>query len=68
MSEPLEDLAALPPMLTIQEVAAFLQTSRSSVYREHDRGKIAFTKSGGLTRIRRSELDRYLRANERSAA
>lgn len=64
----LPEMAGLPPLLTVQEVADFLQVHRATVYREADRGKLNLQKSGGLTRIRRSELDRYLRANERTSA
>jgi excisionase family DNA binding protein len=39
--------------------------SRASLYREFARGKLKMTKVGASTRWRKTELDRYLRANER---
>lgn len=59
------EMDALPPMLTLQEVADFLQVHKVTIYKEHQRGRITFVKVGSMTRVRRSELDRYLRANER---
>jgi len=59
------DLDGLPPLLTVAQFAEFFQMSRSWVYREHRRGRVAFLGAGGQTRIRRSELERYLRASER---
>lgn len=56
-----------PELLDNQQAAAYLTVSRSTLYREKQRGKLRCTKVGGATRWRRSELDRYLRANERAA-
>ena len=55
-------------LLTIDETAEVLTCSRRMVYYEHKRGRLAFVKIGSLTRIRRAELDRYLKARERVAA
>jgi excisionase family DNA binding protein len=55
-------------LLTIDEAAEVLTVSRRFMYREHERGRITFVKLGSRTRIKRSELDRYLRANERTSA
>jgi excisionase family DNA binding protein len=52
-------------LLTIDEAAEVLTVSRRFMYREHERGRITF---GSRTRIKRSELERYLRANERTSA
>lgn len=38
---------------------------RTSLYKLHRQGKLKMQKVGASTRWRRSELDRYLRANER---
>lgn len=61
------ETSALPPLLTVQETADFLQLSTKTIYRERRRGKLAFTRAGGSARIRRSELERYLRESERVA-
>jgi excisionase family DNA binding protein len=39
--------------------------SRATLYRAWKRGRLTPTKVEGSTRWRRSELDRYLRANDR---
>lgn len=56
------------PLLDVNEVASYLGVTSRTVYREHKRGRLRFLKVGALTRVRRSELDRYLRAAERDAA
>ena len=55
-------------LLTIDEAAELLTCSRRTVYEEHRRGRLAFVKVASRTRVRRSELDRYLKAREQSAA
>lgn len=55
-------------LLGVDEAAEYLTVSRRTVYREMDRAAIKWTMVRGRRRIRRSELDRYLRANERSTA
>ena len=52
-------------LLTIDEVAERLTCSRRTVYAEHTRGRIVFVKVGSLTRVRSSEVERYLKARER---
>ena len=54
-------------LLTIDEAAARLSVSRWTVYREHKRGKLRFVKVRGGTRVRATEIERYLRAAERAA-
>ena len=56
------------PPLTVDEAAVALSVSRWTVYREHRRGKLKFIKVGGSTRVKPSEIERYLRAAERTAA
>jgi excisionase family DNA binding protein len=41
---------------------------RATLYRLVKRGKLKLVKVSGSTRFRRSELDRYIRANERDTA
>ena len=55
-------------LLTVAEVAALLRVSRSTVYRERQRGRLRFAKVGGSAFVRRTEVDRYLRASERYTA
>ena len=56
-----------PALLTIDDAAQRLSVSRWTVYRLHRDGKLRFVKVRGGTRIRASELERYLRAAERAA-
>lgn len=55
-------------LLTIDEVAERLTCSRRTVYAEHKRGRINFVKVGSLTRVRASEVERYIRAREQRVA
>ena len=54
--------------LSVAETAELLTVSRDTVYREHKRGRITFVKVGSLTRIKRSEVERYIADNERRVA
>ena len=54
-------------LLKIPEVAAELRISRSTVYRFIDEKKIATVRVGGVTRVERTELARFI-ADNRSAA
>ena len=54
-------------LLTVTQAAAYLTCSRRNFYRIHARGGFKLVKVGGSTRVRKSELDRYLRAQERAA-
>ena len=56
------------PLLDVNEAGEYLTVSRRTVYREMDRGQLAWTMVRGRRRIRQSELERYLRANERRVA
>ena len=56
-----------PELLTVPQAAAYLTCSRSQVYALHARGSFKFVKVGGSTRVRKSELDRYIRSQERAA-
>ena len=50
----------------VSQAAEYLTVSRATVYREHKRGRIRFVKVAGSTRVRRTELDRYLATSERT--
>lgn len=54
-------------LLTVRQAAAYLTCSRRTFYRIHERGGFKLVKVGGSTRVRKSELERYLRAQERAA-
>ena len=55
-------------LFDVKQAAQYLTVARSTLYREVARGRLRITKVGGSTRIRRTELDRYLHAQERSRA
>ena len=55
-------------LLDLDETAARLRVSRRTVEREIARGRLALTKVGGSSFVRESEIQRYLKANERRAA
>lgn len=52
-------------LFDVTEAASYLTVSSRTLYREVARGRLRITKVGGSTRLRRSELDRYLRSQER---
>ena len=53
------------PLLDLEAAAEYLGgVSIRTVYRERKRGRIRFVKVGGSTFVRKSELDRYLKASE----
>jgi excisionase family DNA binding protein len=53
------------PLLTIPEVAAILKCRPWTVYSEIRKKRLKKTKVGRLTRVRQSELERYLFAKTR---
>lgn len=55
-------------LLDVNEAAAYLTVHRATLYREVRRGAIATVKVRHSTRVRRSELDRYLVSRERRYA
>ncbi|MFG6559231.1 helix-turn-helix transcriptional regulator [Sulfitobacter sp. 1A15299] len=57
-----------PRLLSIAQAVAYTSESRAVLYREWKAGNLEFVKMGGSTRIRRSELDRYIDAKIRTAA
>jgi excisionase family DNA binding protein len=60
-------LGALPPLLTIAEVASVLRTSRKAIYAMADRGQLAgLTRIGRRLLVRRDDLLSWL--DERRAA
>jgi excisionase family DNA binding protein len=52
---------AQPLLLTVEEAAQKLQISRSLLYEEMRRRRVRVVKIRHLTRIRQSELERYIR-------
>jgi len=57
-------------LMTVDEAAEAIRPGlhRATVYREHSRGRIRFTKVGRLTFVRQSEIERYLRSQTDRAA
>lgn len=55
------------PLMTTDEVAHYLKVHRITVLRMIRRGDIAATKIGRHWRIRRAEIDRYIRQNDKDA-
>lgn len=53
-------VAELPPMVSVDETAAFLGVSRSTILRGIDRGLIAAFKPEGRIRIPRAAVAAYL--------
>jgi excisionase family DNA binding protein len=53
-------LADLPDVMTVDEVAAVMRVSRKTVYSWIRRGRLACWRQGRLTRITRSQLERFL--------
>lgn len=49
------------PIMTIEEVAAYLRVHRTSLYRWVKAGAIPYFKAGSDYRFLRSEIDRYAR-------
>lgn len=56
-----------PEILTLDEVSAYLQSSKRTVYRLAQGGVLPAFKLGGSWRFRRSELERWI-ANAEDAA
>ena len=51
----------------VTQAALYLgEISTRTVYREVGRGRLRMVKVGGSTRFRRTELDRYIRSQERT--
>ena len=49
-----------PPVMTVDEVAAYLRIPRGTVYKLAQRGKIPGQKVGRHWRFRREAIDRWL--------
>lgn len=47
-------------LYTINQVCTLLNVGRSTLYREHEAGRIKFKKIGRATRIAASDLDDWL--------
>lgn len=48
---------AVPPVLTIEQVARLFQTSRATIYRLARAGRISFIKLGGLRRFATKDIE-----------
>lgn len=57
-----------PRLLSIPQAVAYTSESRATLYKEWKLGNLEFVKMGGSTRIKRSELDRYIDAKIKTAA
>lgn len=57
-----------PRLLSIAQAVAYTSESRATLYKEWKMGNLEFVKMGGSTRIKRSELDRYIDAKMKTAA
>lgn len=56
------------PLLSISQACDYLGgIHRATLYREHKRKRLAFVKVRGATFVRRSELERYIRAATQAA-
>lgn len=55
-------------LLTIPEVAAALQISRSSIYRLFDAGALAWVQIGAARRVSSIEIDRFISAHTEAAS
>ena len=57
-----EPTATLPPVLTVDELAAFLRVDRKTVYAQIDRGEIPGTRRvGRVIRVSRDAVLEWLR-------
>jgi len=55
-------------LLTIQEAAAALRISRSSVYRLFDSGQLAWVQIGASRRVSATEIERFIAAHTQVAS
>ena len=62
------DTGALPSLFTLDEVAAFLRVSKTSVYRLVERRELPFCRVGRTLRFSQEDLDAYLRARRVGSA
>jgi excisionase family DNA binding protein len=53
-------------LLTIQETAAELRSSRATVYRLFAAGELDFVQIGARRRVTAAEIDRFIAAHSRS--
>lgn len=61
-------LLDLPPVMTVQQVANFLQISQSACYEAVKRGEIPTIRLGNRMRVTRAELARVLAGGQSGAS
>lgn len=55
-------------ILTIRELAAYLKMAEKTLYRLAAEGKVPGFKVGGAWRFRKSEIDKWIKAQEKNLA
>ena len=55
-------------VMTVQEAAGYVKQSRTWIYSQIRRGRLAVVKNGRSTRLLKADLDQLMRANRRPAA
>jgi len=61
------DIAHLPAVLTVEEVASLLRTTPRQVYRMAERGELRGVRLGRWLRVTRRDLLTFLDGGEKSA-
>ena len=51
----------LPELITVEQAAAYLQVAPVTVYRMLDAGKLPAAKVGRMWRIRKTDVDKFIR-------
>ena len=61
-----QTVASFPPVMTVDQVAAYLQVSKRTVYNMAAAGELPAAKVGDQWRFYRPEIDRWLRVLSRA--
>lgn len=56
-----------PDVMTLEQVAEYLQVGIHTVYRLRDSGKLKAAKVGRIWRVRKADVDAYLEASIKSS-